>query len=168
MEDVTELLQQYRECARHVYNTYYRLLSTGDTLFDQVDDTLFQTLVLRQLLVDATRRINVDVPFEYLRIVPSKVPEGIPAMWGREETPLREVWHELRLFPSEIHIHFLGYFDWYNDDDHRDWHYYQGRIVSYPTNPTLEGADLLIEVPNAKVFFTDETPDVGSPYVAAA
>jgi hypothetical protein len=168
MEDVTELLQYYRECARHVYNMYFRLLDPGDILFDQVDDALFQTLVLRQLGVDATRRINVNEPFEYLHIVPSMVSEGIPVMWGRKETMLKEVWHEIRLFPARLHVHFLGYFDWYNNDDYRDWHYYQGRIVSYPTNPALEGADLIIEVPHAKVFFTDETQVARPPYVPTA
>jgi len=162
VDDVTDLLQTYQESARHVYNTYFRYLDLGEQRFWKVDDVLFQTLVLEQLGVYESWRINDDVPLPYLRVVPIKTPKGIPALWRHAKPSLRWTLDETRLHADHVEIHFIGYFDWAVKPEYKGLNYYQGRIISYPLDSSLEGADVFIEITHAKVFFTNEQQTVNA------
>lgn len=85
----------------------------------------------------------------YLQIVPNIPPLGLPVLWGRNKGRVVH-WQEMRLHDTNIELHFSGYFDW--EDEYRDWQYYEAVIVKCPAAPELQGAGMLIEVINAKVF----------------
>ena len=145
MEDVTLLMQTYRECVRHIWNTYFRTVEDGDIVFPDVEDALFSAMVMPQACVHDT------IP--RLHVVPSATPIGVPALWARMGGSIVE-WKEIRLSESNIELHFNGYFDW-DDQGYRDYQYYETYIAAYPAAPELEGANLLIEVSLANVFLVD-------------
>lgn len=161
-QDITDLLHNYRECVRHTWNAYYRNLDQGNTtrMFTEVEDELFRGLVFCQLFLWQDERICIhDTPQPYLRVVPNTAPSGIPVLWAREDADGRSWhWKELTLTSAEIELHFMGYFDWSDEQGYRDYHNYRARIASYPADPALEGAELLIEVIHASVVFNDAPP----------
>jgi hypothetical protein len=141
MEDITELMQTYRECVRHTWNTYFRALERGDLDFPDVEDAIFSAMVIPNTCVHGT--------VSRLRIVPDIPPLGLPVLWARNKGMVVN-WQEMRLHDADIELHFSGYFDWVNE--YRDWQYYEVWIAEYPTMPQLRGASMLIEVSLTKVF----------------
>lgn len=144
MEDITELMQTYRECVRHTHNTYFRTLERGDLDFTDVEDAIFSAMVIPNTCVHKT--------VSCLRIVPEIAPLGTPVLWGRIQKSMMS-WQEMRLHDANIELHFRGYFDW-DQEGYRDWQYYEAVITEYPAMPELRGARMLIEVMYAKVFLT--------------
>ncbi len=142
MEDITELMQTYRECVRHTWNTYFRTLEDGDRVFPDVEDALFSALVIPNTCVHKT--------VSCLRSVPKIAPLGTLVLWGRIKGSIWN-WQELRLHDTDIELHFRGYFDW-DEEGYRDWQYYEAVIVEYAAAPELRGARMLLEVSHAKVF----------------
>ena len=91
----------------------------------------------------------------YLRVVPEIAPKGTALLWAREEPDGRSwIWSEILLTTADIELHFIDYFDW-DEWSYRDYQYYRARLISYPTDPALVGADVLIEVWRAKMYFYD-------------
>lgn len=158
MEDITEVLNDYRECSRHIWNTYFRFLEEGDLLFWSVEAELFSQLVLSQISkppVRLTPTWRNKEPINYLRIVPTS-DCGSPAMINRTgdsgywDDPINMV------KPEEVNLRFLEFFDFAGPQDYRDWKYYRARIQDFPTQKHLEGRDLLIDASYVSVFFTGE------------
>src|SRR5580704_10503911 len=85
MEDVTNHFTTYRECARHLWNIYFRpIAETKGTLddtwnvrdqFDEIARALFSSLVLLPLGVDNTELAPASsaepTPLQEFRIVPT-------------------------------------------------------------------------------------------------
>ncbi len=155
MQDITSLMQTYRECIRHLWNTYFRILEDGDRLFLDVEDELFYSMVVWQIGQATHQKCFHGKPLPYLQVIPITAPKGIPALWARGEDGGRIWnWAEIQVITNDIELRFIDYFDW-EQRGYRDWQYYQARIITYPTLPELQGADMLVEVGYAKVFFND-------------
>ena len=158
MEDITEILNDYRECSRHIWNTYFRFLEEGDSLFWSVEEALLNQLVLSQInkppVCLMTTSGNKE-PILYLRIIPTS-DCGSPAMINR--TGDSGYWDDPvnMIKPEEIDLRFLEFFDFAGPQDYRDWKYYRARIQSFPTQKHLEGRDLLIDASYINVIFTGE------------
>ena len=166
-DDITDLLQNYRECVRHTWNTYYRGLHDGNTvrMFTEVEDELFRGLVFCQLFLWQDEKICIHRTAQtYLRVVPEIAPKGTAVLWARDDEDERVChWKELTLASAEIELHFMGYFDWSDEQSYRDYHNYRARIASYPADTALEGADLLIEVSQARIVFNNVPPPPRKP-----
>jgi hypothetical protein len=158
-QDITDLLQNYRECVRHMWNIYYRSLPNinTDRMFTEVEDELFRSLVFCQLFLWQDEKICIHGAAQpYLRVAPDIAPNGTAALWAREDADGR-TWHwkELTLASADIELHFMGYFDWGDKQGYRDYQKYRAEIVGYPADPSLEGAELLIDVADARVVFNN-------------
>ncbi len=152
MQDITDLMLNYRECVRSTWNTYFRDGYSSD--FWDTEDALFRALVSRQLVWTDEKCMHGKLK-SYLHVVPTLGPKGAPLLWAREEPDGRSwIWSEVTLETPDIELHLIDYFDW-DERGYRDYQYYRTRIISYPANPPLVGADVLIEVWQAKIYFYD-------------
>lgn len=160
MEDITDIVDDYRECSRHIWNTYFRYLEEGDMKFSAVNEALFYAMVLAQFNKTqvglAPTMINKE-PLFYLRITPIS-PHGTPIMINRTGDSGCGYWDDPvnRVKPDEVDLRFLEFFDFAESQDFRDWRYYLVRIKGFPTQLHLEGRDALIDASDVRVFMTDE------------
>jgi hypothetical protein len=151
--DVTDLFETYRECARHVRNTYFstRKSQDWDTIesFDEVAEPLFAHLVLGQLADRATADAVAQNCF--LMIPSSSV--RMPLMISRDR-PAAGSWDHPITFlePGDATIAFREYFDW---DEHAliDFRYYRGIILASQRYPDIIEHEVLIETIYARVLY---------------
>ncbi len=124
MRNVTDLLQAYRECVRHIWNTYVRVLDDGERTFADVEDALFYSMVTTQIGYGADQKCFHDTPKAHLLVVPLIAPNGTPALWARgKKHGGLWAWQPTQLRIDDIELHFIDYFDWYTTEDgtYRDW-----------------------------------------------
>ena len=157
MEDVTPLMNEYRECVRHVWNTHVQVLAEAENDWDvrdgfnEVAARLFRLIVLRALCREewefAADHWADPKPFPFLHVVVERTCE---IMVNREMTsgywddPVRVV------EPEDLQLRFLQYFDW-DDLGVRDWAFYRVRIVGSAKYPPLIGKDALLRVVGTNV-----------------
>ncbi len=159
MEDVTSILNRYRECSRHLWNTYFAdhvfsLPASDDVLdrFEEVDKLLFSSLVLAKVDRLASESDFGKKPLRFLRVVP--VTEEVPILINRPSNDRNKYWDDPvnRVGASEAELLLIGYFDW-NRYGYADLAYYLVRIASFSKHPHLNGRDALLLTSNARVFF---------------
>ncbi len=157
MREISELMDHYRDSARHVWNTAFwpfpeRRNWDARAQFDQIKTLLFKSLVVSSL-VDTACCDLASLPDVTLRVVPragGPVPIMIehPRAGDRNhywDDPVREV------EASAVELHFLDYFDW-DSLAIADFRYYRVRIAAFPTQPRLAGREALLEYSHAGVF----------------
>jgi hypothetical protein len=153
--DVTALFENYRECARHLRNTFFSTRETKD--WDTVDDftavarVLFERLVLYRLQQNYSRMLDTAVHDHRLLIVPAA--ERMPLMISREKHGGGYWDHPVQhLARGDARIAFLAYFDW---DEHSliDFRYYHGVILESETHPELADHQVFIETIYGRVHF---------------
>lgn len=161
MRNVTSIFERYRECARHLRNTYFCTMDSKDwdviEDFDAVTHVLFERLVLLRLEDAWSERLCEARMREFLRLIPRSA-HGVPVMISRER-PNRGSWdHPItRLAPGDAEIAFAAHFDW---DEHAliDFRYYRGEILQSSKHPDIVGHELLIETQYADIFYIPESP----------
>jgi hypothetical protein len=156
--DVTALFQTYRECARHIRNTYFSTLTTKhwDTVdsFGYVNKALFKQMVLYRLEGKYSQSLEIVVEQNKILIVPGSL--YMPIMINREKEgsgywdyPLKE------LEPGFATIAFKEYFDW-DEHDLIDFRYYKGVILTSDKYPDIVGHEVLIETIYGKLEYEDD------------
>lgn len=160
MEDVTSLLNNYRECSRHLWNSYYlnlftTLRASDDILdrFESIDRILFSSLVLVKLGKLSFENDFGRNPLQFLHVEPTT--EESPILINRPSTDGNKYWDESvnRITASECGLHFMGYFDW-NKYSFADYAYYWVKIASLTKHPDLVGREALILTSNARVLYS--------------
>ena len=163
MDDVTYLFSIYRECVRHLWNTFFRPVAqpTQDwdvrDEFDTVARDIFSSLVLRPAgasgceLSSAWSHEPSALPG--FRIVPGGL-YGASILINRD-LPRSGYWdHPIsEVRPDDVELHLLRFFD-FDELGFRDYRYFEVFIHSSPTYPDIVGRVALIEVQHAKVLFT--------------
>ena len=159
MDDVTPVMDGYRECIRHIWNAYFAADARADTDWVAVEDYhvasahLFHALVLRKLGHEAPGASPVEEtrqdPLSFLRL--ELDPNG-EIYINRERSsgywdyPLNNV------FKGELDLAFLGFFDW-SQTDHRDFSFYRVRIIGSTKYPAVVGKDALVPIgPHVRVM----------------
>lgn len=162
MEDVTHLFDTYRECVRHLWNTYYRPSAEPGQDWDLRDEfvdvtrQIFSSLVLRPLEVFevqlAPEYAAVPTPLPGFRVVPV-VDHGTPILINRD-LPWSGYWDYpiSSVKPNEAELHLLTYFD-FDKLGYREYRYFQVLIQASATYPEIVGRSALIEVEHARVMF---------------
>ena len=123
MKDVTTIFETYRECARHLRNTYFSTRDNEDWNiiedFEEVARVLFERLVLVQLAEERfcdgkfEPKIGSMIKGNTIMIVPSST--GMPVMISRDRSGVgNNYWdHQItRLETDDAEIVFREYFDW--------------------------------------------------------
>jgi hypothetical protein len=162
MTDVTQLFSTYRECVRHLWNTYFRPVAEPSQDWDLRDefDTIacgiFSSLVLRAIGV-----FEGELAPEYsaepsalscFRVVPA-VEHGTPIFINRD-LPRSGYWdHPVsRVRPEEVELHLLRFFD-FDKLGYRDFRYFEVVIYASTKYPEIVGRAALIEVEHTRVLF---------------
>ena len=175
MEDVTGLLNQYREAARIIWNNflrdeeaYYDVTNELTCDFNAIKRLLFIAIVLRRFEVEnhlppeftGEERLCFSWvnPITFLRVVP--VLADSPVMINRDAGAHAGYWDApVNRIGPDTDLRLIDYFDWDNST-YRDFRYYHARITGFPAHPELVGHDALIETLHAKVFF--DQPDLST------
>lgn len=169
MEEITGLLNTYRECARNLWNVYMRhqihdnesSSSNQWDMSDEFDDIctkLFHMLVLLPL-----KKINYEKTASYkalkdtlsfLQVVPK---HEVPILINREKNSMSGYWdHPInRIKPDTTDMRFIDYFD-FDKLGYRNFEYYQVRIVASSAFPDLTERDALVSPQYVNVFFNNQ------------
>lgn len=136
-KDVTFLFETYRECARHLRNTYFSTRESQDWEvvedFEEVARVLFARMVLYKLQESYDPALATAVEDNRILIVPES--NAMPLMISREKRGGGYWDHPVEsLQKGEATIAFREYFDW---DQHAliDFRYYRGgdsRVLALP------------------------------------
>lgn len=158
MKNVTEIFDQYRECARHVRNVYFSTIQSKDwdtvENFEAVAKSLFERMVICRFRIGFFQLEPCEYTRDFFRIVP-KTAHGTPVAIAREKNRTGAWDHSINtLTPTDCEIAFIKYFDW---DDHSviDFRYYWGEILNSQKYPEIVGHALLIETQYDDVYCVD-------------
>ena len=164
MNDVTHLFLTYRECVRHLWNTYFRPLAEPSVNWDLRDEFdsivrgIFSSLVLRPLAVfdrELAAEYSADpLPLSGFRIVPA-VSHGTPIFINRG-LPRTGYWdHPVsRVLPEEVELQLLRFFD-FDILGYREYRYFEVVIAASIKYPDIIGRAALIEVEHARVVMDE-------------
>ena len=157
MRDITDLMNAYRECSRHLWNAYFSgKENSGASLdtFSQIQPLLFEGIVDNDLNYDGDQDPEA-LPPPTLKVVPSLRAEIlIEALHKPGEA---HYWGEVKdmfVGPDEIELDFIDYFDW-SQWPIREFQYYLCKIVRFPSHPQYEGRQSLIAALSGRVFHDD-------------
>jgi hypothetical protein len=155
LEDVTHLLNSYRECARGLWNNFLRQGADFDR-FDRIDAFsaicahLFDEIVLRPLGKLGHGRQTPNDLYVFLNVVPTVDP--VPIMINRPSDDGNKYWDEpiTRVSPQQVKLLFIDYFDW-GQMGFVDFEYYRVKVISLDSHPDLVGREALLAVHDGKV-----------------
>ena len=178
MKDVTTRLNSYRECIRHLWNTYFvdaaALASDKWAVRDEFDDAcqmLFASLVVEPLglaaasdarhMLSPSRSSDPQV-LQWLHVVPKETPAGIPTMINRDPRQSDGYWdHPIdRVVRADVDLRFVHWFD-FDELSFRDFRYYLVRVDS-AAHREIVGRAALIECEHCIVLLDDRTFGGGS------
>ena len=142
MKDVTSHLLLYRECIRHLWNTYF-VQAANDRGWDVVDDfKSISSLTFDMLVSD---EIGVDVCHgrgttnnAHIQIVPEV--EGVPILINKPRAEGSGYWDDPvnRIGPNDAKLLFVDFFDW-DKAGLRDLQFWLVDIADFTTQPHLNG-----------------------------
>ncbi len=154
MQDVTDLMNKYRECSRNLWNVHFGGLENTCQLeerYENIRKLLFETLVTDQLEEDEEPYPdNNPLSAPLLMVVPiSSVPILIrrPSEWNwywDQETGLL-------VNRDDIQLRFSDYYD-YSKYPVKDFHFYLCGVLKFPSRVEYEGRDALVEVADARIY----------------
>ena len=163
MSDVSLQFLTYRECVRHLWNTYFWSVAEPSQNWDLRDEfdaiarSIFSSLVLRPLDVfehELAPEYSADPSaLPGFRIVPA-VEQGTPIFINRD-LPRSAYWdHPVsRVRPDEIELDLLRFFD-FDQLGYRDYRYFEVMVHGSTHYPDIIGRAALIEVEHARVLFS--------------
>ncbi len=159
MDDVTVVMDRYRECVRHIWNVHFAGDEPAATDWNAVDDfriasaRLFRALVLRKLGCVTECSYSLDEtrqePLSFLRVELDPCGE---ILINRERSS--GYWdHPLtRVNKGELELAFVEYFDW-SVTGHRDFAYLRVRITGSARYADVVGKDALVPIgPHVRVL----------------
>lgn len=154
MRDITDLMNAYRECCRHIWNAYFSgkaNIGAALDVFSRIQPLLFEGLVEDELNYEG----DVDpetLPPPILKIVPgTRVPIIIRFL---DEPGQAHRWGDggdIYLGVEDVELDFIDYFDW-SEWPIREFQYYLCRIIRFQTHPQYEGREALIRALDGRVF----------------
>jgi hypothetical protein len=141
---ITGFMREFRECARHVWNTYFQPLDEGWHEFINVEHSLFAGLVLSRLgLPDGHPLRDPAGYYPAIGVVPEVPPHGLPIMFAE---PGSGAWKEARLSSADFDMRYVDFFDFAHLQDPHDFRYVHARVLGAP-DPLYIGKDVLLEMP---------------------
>ena len=141
MNEITNIIYNFREAARGLWNNHYQRLD--DSEFEPVEEWLFKTLVMNRCEPYVEHTEYDEDYFASISVIPEFGPKGTTVMWARQNKN-SWVWSEIKLKREDIDLKFMYFFDW-KQYEFRDFQYARAKILSCPELPEIEGAEMLIE-----------------------
>jgi hypothetical protein len=160
MRDITQLMNDYRECSRNLWNVYFaKRENIGGSLdaFEQIRESLFDSLVVSELSYEGDAEGD-DIPPPALKVVPrARSLILIKRLSGQGDAGYWDQEKDMVVGPDDITLAFVDYFD-FSQVPIKDFRYYLCKILSFSSHPDYEGREALLEVSDASVFH-DELAD---------
>lgn len=155
MRNITEIVQEYLEAKRHIWNTYFRSkaisLKECSPLdqYEEIDKLLFKALVIHEIS-------NPSEPEKYFRV---KAREGLSLLQLSISEPItsnNRVWNKSNYFEvsKNSSFEFIDFFDWV-PYGFVTYPYIRIKIDEQSKLPDLIGREALIENMNATIWFND-------------
>jgi hypothetical protein len=147
MRDVTSVMNEYRECSRHLWNSYFGGLVDHcgrERAYEQIRKLLFEALVSQRL----ERQEGAE---STLRVVPMK---SLPVLIRRQSEDANYYWDEARDLQSTSgnnELIFVDYYDFFQGDV-VDFRFYRCRVSQCSARPEYVGREALVDVVHAQVF----------------
>lgn len=163
--DITQLMLQYRECSRNLWNMYIRQqVSEFNTdernewdikdEYDEICTILFSTLVLAPIGKSNFKKSHSYEKYQkelsFIDVVPCN---EIPILINREVGETSGYWdYPLKsIQPADVGMRFVDFFD-FDRLGFRDFEYIQVRIVESMVYPDLVQRDALVIPRYVKMF----------------
>lgn len=164
MKEITQILNGYRECVRHLWNTYFIIKVSSNQSWDLLDEydeickQLFNSLVLSQIdgptYNKAVYSDSSPEPLLFFRVEPI-VETGIPLHVSREKENVHYWDYPITQIKSgDADMRFIDYFD-FDLFGFRDFQYCRVRIINSTVYPELIGHDALIVCSHIRIYFDD-------------
>jgi len=152
--DITNLMNDYRECARNIWNAFLlgKNISTDiwDKIeqFDKVCSILFNIMVLTPINYNSYQKALIGErypePLSFLRVSPISQ-TSVPIMVNREKKVSGYWDYPFNLTDkADIELRFIDFFD-FDVQSFRDFEYYRVRVVDSSQDPAIIGRDALIK-----------------------
>lgn len=149
MDDITDRMMAYRECCRHIWNSYFlkvdwleREIDYWD-YFDLINRTLLEDTVLKQVMEEQETQLNQDGYYEKVKVIPQLGPLGYLAMYGKPDGNTTN-WNIIELKSNDNDFRFIELFDW-TVERVKDYQYARVRLVKSVEFPNDVGYDFLLE-----------------------
>src|SRR5258707_2181951 len=148
MRDLTGLMNNYRECSRHLWNIYFGVQENRSHLeqvYERIRKLLFEGLVLAHLGVDLDQEppVRKVVPITSVPILIRRLAADGNWYWDQEQ--------DMQVDPDQIQLAFSDYYD-YSAYPVKDFRFYRCKVHKFPGHVEYEGRDALIEVAHGKVI----------------
>lgn len=148
MRDLTDMMNSYRECSRHLWNVYFGTQENTchlEQLYEGVRKLLFEGLVLSQLECDSGKEPPVlkVVPVASIPILIRRPSEDGNWYWDQEQ--------DMQINRDQVQLAFSDYYD-YSAHPVKDFRFYRCTVLRFPSHVEYEGRDALVEVAHARVF----------------
>ena len=161
MRDITKVMNNYRECARNLWNTYFRTPATtmeqmeAAFRFDEINYLLFNELVLAKIGKLGFKKKSKDDAWPFLRIILPKSAE-CQVLVSRTSADRNSYWDEPinRLTGNGSKLLLVDYFDW-DEFGYLNYSYYKVKLISCSQHPQLVGRQALIETYLASVVYEE-------------
>jgi hypothetical protein len=155
VNNLTEQLMLYRECARVVWNLFLRNYDDGEHEFGDVDGALFSAMIESQCQQTAEPiTIRGETFYAHLRLSPRRGLETLLVLQYQNEDN-RRVWGEKRVNASTLDIRFSRLFDFDTvNGSFRDFRYVYAVVVRSDVIDVPIGSPLLIETDSLDLFDT--------------
>jgi hypothetical protein len=158
--EATQLVNAYRECARNLWNIYFRELLSPENQWDVADEydeicvMLFSSLVLAPLGQYTAKKAHAydksPQPLPFLRVIPSSS-TGVTIHVNREVTCTGYWDYPFKIVkPSDAVLQFIDHFD-FDCLGFRDFQYCRARIAASDHHPELIGRDALLDSNNVRI-----------------
>ncbi len=150
MNEITDLMEKYRESTRHLWNTYFRNINEGSHEFINVNSALFEGLVLTHI----GDRFDHNKVYDSIKIIPRIPPSGTLEIMYLPDQQTSGQWCIERLTDAQGEYRFIEFFDWRNDEDMMDNTYVIVQAYQASSNKKLENNKIMFKYSDVKFFTT--------------
>ncbi|SHM31395.1 hypothetical protein SAMN02746009_04276 [Hymenobacter psychrotolerans DSM 18569] len=159
MEDITDKIFAYRDCSRHLWNSYFLNLNTKGEIwldyqdeFEAINSILLEDTVLRQKSGVQSITKNEGNYYQAIRVIPNLGPLGFEALFAPPAQSHTQ-WTVIQLKADDNDFRFMGFFDWTTAQTMEN-QYARVRLISSGSLPQYIGYDFLLEAWNV-VYMTE-------------
>jgi hypothetical protein len=157
-KDISTPFFKYRDCCRHIWNSYFMTLSDSDDKypdilksFQIVKESLFHAMIADHLYHRWLVK-TIDGYYNEITVKPGMGPTGLHALWVKPGPERRNyVWQAVQLISLANDFRFIDFFDW-TFKPGMECQYVKARLIASDELPELVGNDFLLEASGVKYF----------------
>jgi hypothetical protein len=155
MKDITNKILAYRDCSRHLWNSYFLNINISteeeiaiDNLdeFEAINSILLEDTILRHISDVQSFSRNKDNYYQAIRVIPNLGPLGFEARFASPAQNYTQ-WEVIQLKADDNDFRFMEFFDWTITQTMEN-QYVRVRLISSSSLEKYIGYDFLLEAWN--------------------